>query len=240
MAKKSAPKKKAAKKAKTSPKNAPKKKAAKKSSKKSKPTDIVVILDRSGSMESIAQPTVAGFNSFLNEQKKAKGVAFLTLTQFDSQYHIDYKQKPIAEVEDLILGKTYTTGSTTALYDAIGRTVNEINTENDVVVVIITDGGENASIDFNNKQINELIEDKKKSGWTFIFLGANQDAIAVGGSLGISANNSATWNSNSKSVSSTYNTISEKLTSYRSSKMGLDVNPDILNFTDKDRGNINK
>ena len=217
--------------------------AKKKEKSKAKDTDIIVVLDRSGSMGFIGESTVNGFNSFVKEQKAAEGDAFLTLVQFDNQYEVNYKEKHIKKVEDLVYGKTFVPRATTALHDAIGRTINEIKTENDVVFVIITDGFENASREFNSKVINEMIEAKKKEGWNFLFLGANQDAIKTGTDLGISASNSMTWNSNSSSVNAFYSNVSGKLSSYRSAKLqDLDTNvvSNTLNFTQEDREEVNK
>jgi predicted metal-dependent peptidase len=130
-----------------------------------KPTQIVVVLDRSGSMGSISEATVNGLNSFIKEQKAAEGEAYMTLVQFDNQYQIDYKSKPISEVADLIDGETFVPRATTALFDAVGKTINELKTDDDVVFVIITDGHENASREFNQKGVFDLIEKKKSSGW---------------------------------------------------------------------------
>jgi hypothetical protein len=211
---------------------------------KVKDTDIIVVLDRSGSMASIGEATVSGFNSFVKEQKAAEGDAFLTLVQFDNQYEVNYKEKHVKKVEDLVYGETFVPRATTALHDAIGRTINETKTENDVVFVIITDGFENSSREFDGKAINKLIEEKKKSGWNFLFLGANQDAIKTGTDLGISASNSMTFNTNSSSVNAFYSNVSGKLSSYRSAKSKIFDNPDLiaatLNFTQEDREDVNK
>jgi len=201
-----------------------------------KPTQIVVVLDRSGSMDNIARPTVEGINSFIKEQKAAEGEAFMTLVQFDNEYETTYNEKPLNEVIDLVVGETYIPRATTALYDAIGRTINELKTEDDVVFVIVTDGFENASKEFTQKMVFDKIEEKKKDGWNFIFLGANQDAMATGGGLGISASNSMSFNSNADSVNFMYHNISSKVSQYRSAKTyDTAVAGSALNFTDEDR-----
>lgn len=206
-----------------------------------KPTQIVVVLDRSGSMDSIAKPTVDGLNSFIKEQKAAKGEAYMTLVQFDNEYQIDYKSKPIAEVQDLINGVTFVPRATTALFDAIGRTINELNTTDDVIFVIVTDGYENASREFNQSVINAKIEEKKKAGWNFLFLGANLDAISVGASMGISAANSMNYNANASSVNSLYQNVSGKISAFRSAKtFNSNVAADALNFTYEDRKEVDK
>jgi hypothetical protein len=203
-------------------------------------TEIVVVLDRSGSMGSISKPTVDGLNSFINEQKAAEGDAFMTLVQFDNEYQIDYKSKPIKEVVDLINGETYVPRATTALLDAIGKTINELKTDRDVVFVIITDGDENASHEFKREQIFKMIENQTKKGWKFIFLGANQDAISAGASFGVSAQNSVNFNANSQSVNSMFLSVSGKMKSYRASKTYGDAQDDLLSYSVSDRNELNK
>lgn len=212
------------------------------SKKEVKPTQIVMVLDRSGSMDSIGKATVDGINSFIKEQKAAEGEAFMTLTQFDDQYEVTYKERPINEVKDLILGETFVPRATTALYDAIGRTINELNTEDDVVFVIVTDGMENASREFTQSVIFEKIEQKKKEGWNFLFLAANQDAMKTGAGFGISGKNAMSYNANSTSVNATFSNISGKMSSYRSAKFSVaaDLAADSLNFTESDREEVKK
>jgi len=208
-----------------------------------KPTQIVVVLDRSGSMDRIAKSTVEGINSFVKEQKAAEGDAFMTLVQFDNEYQIDYKERSLNEVADLINGETFVPRATTALYDAIGRTINELKTEDDVIFVIVTDGAENASKEFTQKDVFAKIEEKKKDGWNFLFLAANQDAMKTGGSLGISASNSMTFNANDASVGNMYMNFSSKISDYRSAKLYSINSSDIadsLNFTDEDRKSVDK
>ena len=208
-----------------------------------KPTQIVVVLDRSGSMDSIAKPTVEGLNSFIKEQRNAKGDATMTLVQFDHEYQIDYTAKPIKDVKDLINGETFCPNGTTALFDAVGKTINDLNTTDDVIFVIITDGHENASKEYNQKKVFGLIEEKKATGWNFLFLGANQDAIKAGASMGISASNSVNYNANADSVNTLYSNVSSKVSHFRSSKfsgMDLNMSSQALDFNDSDRKEIKK
>lgn len=208
-----------------------------------KPTHIVIVLDRSGSMDTIAQSTVDGLNTFIKEQRNAKGDAVMTLVQFDHEYQVDYESRAINEVKDLINGETFRPNGTTALFDAIGKTINTLKTNDDVIFVIVTDGFENASHEYNQAQVFSLIEEKKKMGWNFLFLGANQDAIAAGNSIGISGSNSITYNTNSTSVNNLYSSISDKVSTYRSSKFSganLNIVSSSLNFTDSDRSDVNK
>ena len=207
-----------------------------------KATDIIVVLDRSGSMDSIGQSTVDGFNTFVKEQKAAEGEANITLVQFDNQYQVDYKELPINEAKDLILGETFVPRATTALYDAVGQTIKDVKTKNDVVFVIITDGYENASKEYDQSKVFKLIEDKKKDGWNFLFLAANQDAIKAGGAMGINAGNSMTFNANDASNSKMYMNFSSKISNYRSAKMDANISSaavaDALSFTEEDRKDV--
>ena len=208
-----------------------------------KPTHMIVVLDRSGSMQSIGKATVEGLNTLIKEQKGAEGEAVMTLVQFDNEYQIDYKSKPIKEVADLVYGETFVPRGMTALYDAIGKTIADIDTTDDVVLVIVTDGAENSSREFTREIVFEKIEEKKKAGWNVLFLAANQDAMRTGGSLGIDANNSMSFNANAGSVNASYSNISGKLSSYRSSKLSANFDANVgtlFNFTDADRKDINK
>ena len=204
-------------------------------------TEIVVILDRSGSMDSIGQSTVDGFNSFLNEQQNAEGEAFITLIQFDDRYEVDYKNLPIKEAKNLIYKETFVPRGSTALFDAIGKTIEELDTKRDVIAVIITDGFENASRTYRQEAINKIIDTKKNEGWKFIFLAANQDAISAGGSLGISRDNSMTWGTDDISIKNTYMNFSQNISTYRSKKFkDGEVSLDTLSFTTEQRDESKK
>jgi len=201
--------------------------------------DIVVVLDRSGSMAAGIDDTIGGFNTFLDEQKRAEGLARLTLTQFDHEYEIVYEREDIAKVPPLDRS-TYVPRGRTALLDAIGRTISVVGarvaseTVADqpwkVVFVIITDGQENASREFNRARVLEMIrKQEKEGGWEFVFLAANQDAIAEAGLIGISADKAAAWSS-SKAA---YEIYSRKLTTLRT-----DRDTTALSLDDKDRKDL--
>jgi hypothetical protein len=144
--------------------------------------DRIFILDRSGSMETCRTDTIGGFNAFLREQQAEGGT--LTLIQFDHEYIMHYANKPIAEVEPLTEATFQPRGST-ALLDAIGRAIKECKTQTIPTVVILTDGQENASHNYTKAHIKDLITERQDDGWTFVYLGANQDAFAEAGSIGI-------------------------------------------------------
>jgi hypothetical protein len=187
--------------------------------KKLQETEIVVVLDKSGSMREIQESTVKGFNNFLYEQKNSEGNAFFTLVQFDDRYEINYQSIPVNDVPDLILGETFVPRGTTALLDAIGKTIEELKTDRDVVFVIITDGEENSSKVYKREAIMKMIETQTNDGWNFLFLAANQDAIKSGRSIGITGNKSMSYSSNDLSVDSAFNSVSSNLSQYRKSKI---------------------
>lgn len=151
-------------------------------------TEIIVITDRSGSMESIRKDANAGFDAFIREQKEIPGACRVTQIMFDTQVETQYTAKPLAEVPPLNLQPR----GGTALMDAIGQALNvqgaRIASEKWaelVVVTIITDGGENSSREYTQPQIKTMIEHAEKNGWKFIFLAANQDGFSVATAYGI-------------------------------------------------------
>lgn len=189
-------------------------------------TDISVVLDRSGSMESVRTDTIGGFNAFLKTQKEAPGEATLTLAQFDDQYEIVHNGKNIQDVPNLT-AETFVPRGMTALLDAIGRTVNatgarlsaltEDQRPGKVIFVILTDGQENKSSEFTKEKINEMIKHQKEAyQWDFVFLGANQDAIHAGTSLGINAGNAMTYAANVKGTEAAFASLGATMCTYRS------------------------
>lgn len=144
--------------------------------------DRVFLLDVSGSMESCWDDTIGGFNSFLSDQKATGGR--LTLVQFDHEYTVTCSRTPIKDVKPLTR-ETYKPRGSTALLDAIGTMIKDWTARAKPSVVILTDGLENSSKKFTKAHIKDLIEAKTKEGWTFAYLGANQDAFAEAGSIGI-------------------------------------------------------
>jgi hypothetical protein len=166
-------------------------------------TELAFILDRSGSMQTVSAAAIEGFNLFLREQQSAPGLARLTLVLFDDEYLAPAQSLPVAEVLPLD-ETTYVPRNTTALLDAIGRTIDELGARlaqtpepdrpGKVIVAILTDGLENASTHFTWRDVAKRIRHQtKKYQWEFLFLGANQDAIATAAQLHIGAANAATY-----------------------------------------------
>jgi hypothetical protein len=166
----------------------------------SAPTEIVMLLDRSGSMASIVDDMVGGFNAFMDEQRASNPNATVSLYQFDDGFETVYVERPLANVGSLRLVPR----GRTALLDAIARSVAETRARieakpaterpDTVVFGIITDGHENASREVTHAAVKELIERQESvDEWTFMYLGANQDAIEVGQGLGIARERSMTY-----------------------------------------------
>ncbi|MHC5541508.1 vWA domain-containing protein, partial [Singulisphaera rosea] len=162
---------------------------------KANATDITLVLDRSGSMDPIADDTIGGVNAFVAEQKKLPGEASYTLVQFDHEYFQVFGGIPLGDVPPLTR-ETFVPRGTTALLDAIGRAIVETGLRlsakpeperpSIVIFVIMTDGQENASQEYTADRINGMITHQREVySWQFIFLGANQDALQTGGALGV-------------------------------------------------------
>ena len=163
-------------------------------------TDITMVLDRSGSMQSIKDDTIGGFDAFISEQRRLPGRCTVSLVQFDNLYEEVYTGRDLADVPSL----TLVPRGSTAMLDAIGRAVNatgarlaampEDERPATVIVGIMTDGLENASREFTYPMVKALIEQQEQVyGWTFMYMGANQDAIEVGASLGVARDRSLTY-----------------------------------------------
>lgn len=162
-------------------------------------TQISIVLDRSGSMSTVREATVSGFNEFVEGQKSGAGGANITLVQFDTEnpYEVLYQSKAVKEVAKLTI-EQYVPRGGTPLHDAIGRTIDGLGATlskmkaeerpGKVVVVIMTDGLENSSKEYSSSRIAEMIKHQREIyKWEFIFLGANQDAILTGERLNIPA-----------------------------------------------------
>ena len=189
-------------------------------------TQIIVVLDRSGSMHSIKDDTIGGYNQFLNEQKKQKGRAEMSLVLFDDQYDIIFERLDIRGITELN-NETFMPRGTTALLDAIGKTISSTYSSiksskkkdrpEQVVFVVITDGKENASREYTREAIfNMITEMKEKDKWEFMFLGANQDAISESAQYGFATGSALTYAANEKGVSTSYMAMSSKMSAYRS------------------------
>jgi uncharacterized protein YegL len=167
-------------------------------------TEIVFVLDETGSMGRIREDTIGSFNHFVEEQREVEGRATLTLVEFsktpdEDNFRLQYEGLPLEEVEPLI-HETYRPRGFTPLLDAIGSTIDSVSarvkrTEEEkrpdlVIVAVLTDGLENASSEYTLEQVRAKVEHQESEGWKFIFLGANMDAVQVGGEMGFGATHS--------------------------------------------------
>jgi hypothetical protein len=194
-------------------------------------TEIAFILDRSGSMESCRQAAIDGFNQFLVDQQKTEGLAKLTLVLFDDEYLVPVSSMPVQEVVPLT-NDTYKPRNCTALLDAIGRTIDDLgcrlsalaekNRPGQVIVAILTDGLENASHRFTWTEVAGKIKHQSEVyEWTFLFLGANQDAIATAANLSIAANNAANYVADNAGSKAGAAALSRKARSMRLASLGV-------------------
>lgn len=179
-------------------------------------TELVFILDRSGSMSGLEDDTIGGFNGMLNKQRAENENVNVTTVLFDDKVDIIHDRFPISIVEPLT-DKDYYVRGCTALLDAVGESVHKIeNVQNHlpedhragkVIFVITTDGHENSSKEYTYRQIRKMIEAKKEVGWEFLFLGANIDAVGEAEKLGINRNRAVTYENDSEGVALNYEVV---------------------------------
>ncbi len=185
-------------------------------------TELVFILDRSGSMAGLEGDTIGGFNAMLQKQKEQEGEARVTTALFDNEYELLHDRLDLPAVSP-ITEKDYFVRGSTALLDAIGRTIQKVDTVMEqsaaeyragkVLFVIITDGMENASHRFSRDKIALMVSQRREQGWEFIFLGANMDAIQVAQGFGIAPDRAQTFEADGEGVNLNYEAVSE-LTSH--------------------------
>lgn len=167
--------------------------------------DIIFIMDRSGSMTGFSEDTIGGFNSFVEKEKEKDINTYVTTILFDNDYEILYERKEINKVEKLT-EKEYWPRGTTALLDAIGKTITSFERKIDgkALVVIMTDGYENASVEFSKKQIKEMID---KHDWEFIYLGAEIDSYSEASQFGFSKSRIANYDRSAKAVDEVFTSV---------------------------------
>jgi uncharacterized protein YegL len=199
-------------------------------------TELVFILDRSGSMGGLESDTIGGFNSMLQKQQAEPGECRITTVLFDHEYEVLHDRIDIKAVSP-ITDKEYFVRGNTALLDAVGRTINKIggvqkNTAVDyradkVLFVITTDGMENASREFDYNKIKSMIErQKSKYGWEFIFLGANIDAVEVANRFGVAKSRAQNFHNDGEGIALNYAVVSEAVASFRAAPVGANLDDD--------------
>lgn len=207
-------------------------------------TKIICILDRSGSMSSIIDDAIGGINTFIAGQKDVEGDASITVHLFDDKYETFYKDVDIKEAK-LFDNKTYVPRGMTSLYDAIGRTINdEIDWLGQTPIeqrpekflcIILTDGQENNSREFNRDKIKSMIEEMRKDyKWEFIFLAANQDATLSATGMGISGGNSFTFDYSGDGVKTAYSKAFSASARYRTSSLSVEESANLMKDLEDD------
>ena len=190
-------------------------------------TEIVFILDKSGSMSGLEADTIGGYNSFLEKQKKVEGEAFVSTVLFSDRNEVVHDRVPIEKIEPMN-EQQYSVGGCTALLDAIGGAVHHIGNVHKyardedkpehTIFVITTDGQENSSREYSYEKIKKMItRQQEKYGWEFIFLGANMDAIGEAGKLGIRADRAVRYECDGVGTVLNYSVLSETVGKMRCS-----------------------
>ncbi|RRD38854.1 VWA domain-containing protein [Leptotrichia sp. OH3620_COT-345] len=204
-------------------------KSVHKTGKKNDVTELVFILDRSGSMSGLETDTIGGYNSMVDKQKKeTNGQIFVTTVLFDDKYELLHNRIAISEMKH-ITDKDYYVRGGTALLDAIGKTISQVKSNQNklrnkekakkILFIIVTDGMENASKEYSAEVVKKLIETQKsKDKWEFLFLGANIDAIGTAGNFGIEPSRAVNYKSDSHGTKKNYEVLNEAIMEIRSGK----------------------
>lgn len=194
---------------------------------KANSTHVSYLIDRSGSMRQILKDTIGGFNTFIDGQRGEPGELTVTLAQFDDIYDVLYQMVPITEVKNLT-EKTFVPRGRTALLDSLARLITdtgrtlaalaEDQRPEKVLFIIQTDGEENASREYDNAKIKEMIDHQKDIyKWEFIYLGANQDAFSVGGQMGMAG---VKYEANTMGTRAAYTATTDSLKKFRRDPVG--------------------
>ena len=209
-------------------------------------TELVFILDRSGSMAGLESDTIGGFNAMIEKQKKVDGECFVTTILFDHESEIIHDRVNLQDIEKLTRDD-YTVRGCTALIDALGGAIEHIekihkyarkeDVPSQTLFVITTDGQENASRRFTSKKVKKMIEKKKESGWEFLFIGANIDAVETAANYGIGADRAVNYHADGQGTRVVYDAVATAVTQARCS---MPLNADWSAKIDKDYKNRNR
>ncbi len=207
-------------------------------------TELVFILDRSGSMSGLESDTIGGFNAMIEKQKKEDGKAYVSTILFDNYSEVLHDRVNLKDIPQMT-DKDYTVRGCTALIDAIGGAIKHIanihkyarpeDVPAHTMFVITTDGMENASHRFTSDDVKKMIEhQKEKYGWEFLFIGANIDAIKTAENFGINRNRAVNYNADSKGTQVLYETLSAPISAMRAN---APISDDWSNNIEKDYNN---
>ena len=209
-------------------------------------TELVFILDRSGSMAGMEADTIGGFNSLIEKQKNEEGEALVSTVFFSNESHVIHDRVDIGKIEPLTSHQYYVGGST-ALIDAIGQAIHHIGNihkyareeerPKHTIFVITTDGMENASHRYSSDEVKKMVRrQKEKYGWEFLFLGANIDAVETAGHFGIGADRAVRFHNDRRGVALNYETVSRTVGRMRACEsVGADWKNEIeADFTSRD------
>lgn len=187
-------------------------------------TELVFILDKSGSMHGLEKDTIGGFNSMLEKQREKEGECYVSTVLFSSGSTVLHDRVPISEMKALT-ADDYQVGGNTALIDAIGGAVHHIknvhryirpeDVPDHTLFVIMTDGMENASRMYSSENVKRMVEQQKEIGWEFLFIGANIDAVETASHVGIDARRSANYHSDGSGTRVVFEAVSEALCCFR-------------------------
>ena len=213
-------------------------------------TEVVFILDRSGSMSGLEEDTIGGFNSMIAKQRKEEGEAYISTVLFDDLMEVVHDRVPVKEVEEMTEKQYYVRGGT-ALWDAIGGAISHIGNvhkyarEEDrpekTLFVITTDGMENVSSHYSYERVKKMVKrQQEKYGWEFLFLGANIDAIEVAGRFGIGADRAINYESDSEGTALNYEVLSDTVSAVRRSKTKLEMDEAVYQCCAPIREDYNK
>lgn len=192
-------------------------------------TELVFILDRSGSMRGLESDTVGGYNALLDKQRKEDGEAVVTTVLFDDGYELLHDRIPLTGIADITTKEYYVRGCT-ALLDAVGRTITKVENAQahtlesqrpeKTLFVITTDGLENASKEYRLDSVKAMINRCRERGWEFLFLGANMDAVKTAGAMGIAPERSVNYHADAVGTTATFASVSCAVSEMRHGIMG--------------------
>ena len=190
-------------------------------------TELVFIIDRSGSMAGLESDTIGGFNSLIRKQKKETGKCFVSTVLFSNNSEVIHDRVPLDKINEMT-DDDYCPGGCTALIDAIGGAIKHISSvhryirpedvPDHTMFVITTDGLENASHKYSAKAVKKMVKEKEKNGWEFLFIGANIDSVETAGNFGIRSDRAVNYHADEKGTSVLYEAVCAQVSNLRKNK----------------------